>query len=99
MVFGEERSQVDSAIVCISWGRFTRGGQQSEMEETQERSDLRWRGAITGGLQQSQVEGRDLMCMEAISGGGVRLQLERSVRRHKVYKSDRRWKGALSGGV
>ena len=85
-------------IVCISWGRFTlaRGGQQSEVEE---RSNRRSRGAITGGLQQSQAEGRDLMCKEAISGGGVRLQLERSVRRHKVYKSDRRWKGALSGGL
>ena len=78
---GEERSQKEGGD-C-----WWRGEEQSLVEGT--RSGLRWRGAVSGEGERSQVEGTDRRWRGAIADGGERSQVE---------GSDRWWRGAVSGG-
>ena len=54
-----------------------------------DKCDFRWRGAIAGGGERSQVDASDRRWRGAIAGGGERSQVE---------GSDRKWRGAIAGG-
>ena len=63
------------------------------------------RGAIAGGGERSQVEGRERWWRGAVSGGGERSLPSTSSLRSlvegsglRVEGSDRWWRGAVSGG-
>ena len=78
---GRKRSQVE--------GSGLRWREHSLVEE----HDLRWRGAVSGGGERSQVEesDSDLWWRDAVSGGGDRGE------RSQVEVSGRRRRGEISG--